>query len=71
MKYFDAEEGKRYFPFGSGSGDKVVEQFGIPNLFDLPIRPEVSLSTHPPLTSITPQSPSFPPSLPSCEVTIP
>ncbi|MQL89512.1 hypothetical protein Taro_022072 [Colocasia esculenta] len=41
MCYFDAD-GKRYYPFGEGSGSQVVQQFGIPHLFDLPIRPSLS-----------------------------
>ncbi|XP_078438638.1 ATP binding protein [Wolffia australiana] len=41
MCYFDAD-GKRYHPFGVGSGSQVVQQFGIPHLFDLPIRPSLS-----------------------------
>ncbi|KAM7259424.1 hypothetical protein ACFE04_015165 [Oxalis oulophora] len=41
MSYFDAD-GKRHYPFGKGSGSQVVQQFGIPNLFDLPIRPTLS-----------------------------
>ncbi|CAI6012553.1 unnamed protein product [Closterium sp. NIES-65] len=41
MAYFEAD-GKRYFPFGKGSGSEVVAQFGIPHLFELPIRPELS-----------------------------
>lgn len=43
MCHFDAD-GKRYYPFGRGSGSQVVEQFGIPHLFDLPIRPSLSAS---------------------------
>ncbi|CAM8945853.1 unnamed protein product [Rhodiola kirilowii] len=60
MCHFDAD-GKRYYPFGRGSGTQectqflfqssshcklnpVVEQFGIPHLFDLPIRPNLSAS---------------------------
>ncbi|KAM2407403.1 hypothetical protein ACFX1X_026597 [Malus domestica] len=45
MSHFEAD-GKRYQPFGkgSGSGSQVVQQFGIPNLFDLPIRPTLSAS---------------------------
>lgn len=43
MCYFDAD-GKRYYPFGKGSGSQVVQQFGIPHLFDLPIRPTLSAS---------------------------
>ncbi|KAK7380022.1 hypothetical protein VNO78_32358 [Psophocarpus tetragonolobus] len=41
--HFDAD-GKRYYPFGRGSGSQVVQQFGIPHLFDLPIRPTLSAS---------------------------
>ncbi|KAL3535776.1 hypothetical protein ACH5RR_004237 [Cinchona calisaya] len=43
MCHFDAD-GKRYYPFGRGSGSQVVQQFGIPHLFDLPIRPSLSAS---------------------------
>ncbi|KAL2534218.1 Fe-S cluster assembly factor [Abeliophyllum distichum] len=43
MCHFDAD-GKRYYPFGRGSGSQVVEQFGIPHLFELPIRPTLSAS---------------------------
>ncbi|XP_020105777.1 fe-S cluster assembly factor HCF101, chloroplastic [Ananas comosus] len=43
MCYFDAD-GNRYYPFGEGSGSQVVQQFGIPHLFDLPIRPTLSAS---------------------------
>ncbi|KAI0493868.1 hypothetical protein KFK09_023994 [Dendrobium nobile] len=43
MCYFDAD-GKRYYPFGKGSGAQVVQQFGIPHLFDLPIRSTLSAS---------------------------
>ncbi|KAL7586551.1 hypothetical protein Lser_V15G39121 [Lactuca serriola] len=43
MCHFDAD-GKRFYPFGRGSGAQVVEQFGIPHLFDLPIRPTLSAS---------------------------
>ncbi|XP_029118741.1 fe-S cluster assembly factor HCF101, chloroplastic isoform X2 [Elaeis guineensis] len=43
MCYFDAD-GKRYYPFGKGSGTQVVQQFGIPHLFDLPIRSTLSAS---------------------------
>ncbi|EFJ30155.1 hypothetical protein SELMODRAFT_91144 [Selaginella moellendorffii] len=42
MCYFDAD-GKRYYPFGRGSGKQVVQQFGISNLFEFPIRPEARL----------------------------
>ncbi|XP_010688160.3 fe-S cluster assembly factor HCF101, chloroplastic [Beta vulgaris subsp. vulgaris] len=43
MCHFDAD-GKRYYPFGRGSGSQVVQQFGIPNLFELPIKPALSAS---------------------------
>ncbi|MCO5553666.1 hypothetical protein L7F22_007192 [Adiantum nelumboides] len=43
MCHFEAD-GKRYYPFGRGSGQEVVEKFGIPNLFELPIRPTLSAS---------------------------
>ncbi|XP_006353450.1 fe-S cluster assembly factor HCF101, chloroplastic isoform X1 [Solanum tuberosum] len=43
MCHFDAD-GKRYYPFGRGSGSQVVQQFGIPHLFDLPIQPALSAS---------------------------
>eukprot|EP01018_Ginkgo_biloba_P021139 Gb_01826 [translate_table: standard] len=43
MCHFDAD-GKRYYPFGKGSGSQVVQQFGIPHLFELPIRPNLSAS---------------------------
>ncbi|CAM6113373.1 unnamed protein product [Calypogeia fissa] len=43
MCYFDGDD-KRYFPYGKGSGAKVVQQFGIPHLYELPIRPELSAS---------------------------
>ncbi|CAK7334900.1 unnamed protein product [Dovyalis caffra] len=53
MCHFDAD-GKRYYPFGRGSDTnihsslftylQVVQQFGIPHLFDLPIRPALSAS---------------------------
>lgn len=43
MCHFDVD-GKRYYPFGRGSGHQVVEQFGIPHLYELPIRPNLSAS---------------------------
>ncbi|KAK9149488.1 hypothetical protein Scep_008245 [Stephania cephalantha] len=43
MCHFDAE-GKRYYPFGRVLRFFVVQQFGIPHLFDLPIRPTLSAS---------------------------
>ncbi|PKA58917.1 Cytosolic Fe-S cluster assembly factor NBP35 [Apostasia shenzhenica] len=43
MSYFDID-GCRHYPFGKGSGAQVVQQFGIPHLFDLPIQPSLSAS---------------------------
>ncbi|XP_039164079.1 fe-S cluster assembly factor HCF101, chloroplastic isoform X2 [Eucalyptus grandis] len=43
MCHFDAD-GKRYYPLDRGSGSQVVQQFGIPHLFNLPIRPTLSAS---------------------------
>ncbi|KAM5574711.1 hypothetical protein ABKV19_013917 [Rosa sericea] len=43
MSHFDAD-GKSHYPFGKGLGSEVVKQFGIPNLFDFPIRPTLSAS---------------------------
>ncbi|KAI3429423.1 hypothetical protein D9Q98_005518 [Chlorella vulgaris] len=41
MSYFDAD-GKRHFPFGEGSGERIVREFGLPNLVRFPIVPELS-----------------------------
>lgn len=35
-------EGKTYYPFGVGSGDRIVRDFGLPNLIRLPIVPDLS-----------------------------
>lgn len=37
MSYFDGDDGKRYYPFGRGSGDRIVRDFGLPNLVRFPI----------------------------------
>jgi Mrp family chromosome partitioning ATPase len=42
MSYFDGDDGKRYRPFGKGSGQRVQEDFGIPNLVQFPIVPDLS-----------------------------
>lgn len=44
MSWFEGD-GKRYFPFGKGSGDRIVEDFSIPHIFRMPIVPELSLSS--------------------------
>ena len=41
MSYFEAD-GQRYFPFGKGSGQRVVKDFGLPNLFQFPIEEHLS-----------------------------
>ncbi|KAG2448417.1 hypothetical protein HYH02_006309 [Chlamydomonas schloesseri] len=42
MSYFDGEDGKRYFPFGQGSGERIQRDFGLPNLIRFPIVPDLS-----------------------------
>lgn len=42
MSYFDGDDGKRYQPFGKGSGQRIQEDFGIPNLVQFPIVPDLS-----------------------------
>lgn len=42
MSYFDGDDGKRYRPFGEGSGRQIQEDFGIPNLVQFPIVPDLS-----------------------------
>ncbi|KAF5843236.1 P-loop containing nucleoside triphosphate hydrolase protein [Dunaliella salina] len=41
MSYFEVE-GKRYFPFGKGSGVRIQKDFGLPNLLRFPIVPDLS-----------------------------
>ena len=42
MSYFDGDDGKRYYPFGAGSGERIMREFAIPHLTLMPIREEVS-----------------------------
>lgn len=42
MSYFDGEDGRRYRPFGEGSGERVRADFGVPNLVRFPIVPDLS-----------------------------
>lgn len=42
MSYFDGDDGKRYQPFGQGSGDRIQQDFGIPHLIQFPIDPRLS-----------------------------
>eukprot|EP00803_Ostreobium_quekettii_P011349 evm.model.scf_945.1 EVM.evm.TU.scf_945.1 scf_945:1635-5006(-) len=44
MSYFEAD-GKRHFPFGKGSGERIVQDFGLNNLFKFPIVPDLSLAS--------------------------
>ena len=41
MSYFEAD-GKRYFPFGTGSGDRIQKDYGLPNLLRFPIQADLS-----------------------------
>jgi len=41
MSYFDGD-GKRYYPFGRGSGDRIQRDFGVENLVRFPIVPDLS-----------------------------
>lgn len=42
MSYFDGDDGKRYHPFGQGSGKQIQADFGVPNLVQFPILPDLS-----------------------------
>jgi MinD-like ATPase involved in chromosome partitioning or flagellar assembly/DUF971 family protein len=42
MSYFDGDDGKRYTPFGEGSGARVQEDFGVPHIVRLPIQQDVA-----------------------------
>lgn len=42
MSYFDGDDGKRYYPFGEGSGQRIQDDFGIPWLVRFPIDPRLS-----------------------------
>ena len=42
MAYFDGDDGKRYRPFGAGSGDRIKADFGLPHLVQFPILAELS-----------------------------
>ncbi|MEW5302528.1 MAG: hypothetical protein WDW36_005305 [Sanguina aurantia] len=41
MSYFDAD-GKRYYPFGTGSGERIQRDFGLPHLIRFPIVADLS-----------------------------
>jgi len=42
MSYFETEDGKRHFPFGTGSGERIQREFSIPSLTKLPIVAAIS-----------------------------
>lgn len=42
MSFFDGDDGKRYYPFGKGSGERIQQDFGLPNLVRFPIVPDLS-----------------------------
>ena len=42
MSYFDGHDGTRYRPFGAGSGDRIVADFGLPHLVRFPIVADLS-----------------------------
>ena len=41
MSFFEVD-GVRHFPFGRGSGDRIVADFGLQNLVRFPIVPDLS-----------------------------
>ena len=41
MSFFEVD-GTAHFPFGKGSGDRIVRDFGLPNLVRFPIVPDLS-----------------------------
>lgn len=44
MSFFDGDDGKRYRPFGTGSGAAIQADFGIPHLIAFPIVQDLSLA---------------------------
>ncbi|GFR48232.1 hypothetical protein Agub_g10094 [Astrephomene gubernaculifera] len=59
MSYFEAE-GKRFHPFGQGSGERIQRDFGLPNLIRFPILPDLSAAGDggKPLVVSSPASPT-------------
>lgn len=41
MSFFEVD-GVKHFPFGKGSGDRIVADFGLANLLRFPIVPDLS-----------------------------
>lgn len=44
MSFFEAD-GKTYYPFGTGSGDRIQQDFGLKHLIRFPILPDLSLAS--------------------------
>jgi ATP-binding protein involved in chromosome partitioning len=44
MSYFAGDDGKKYEPFGSGGGQRLASQVGVPFLGQIPIEPQVAKS---------------------------
>ncbi|MFM8934248.1 MAG: P-loop NTPase, partial [Gemmataceae bacterium] len=44
MSYFQGDDGKRYEPFGSGGGQRLASQNGVPFLGQIPIDQQVAQS---------------------------
>lgn len=42
MSYFDGDDGRRYTPFGAGSGDRIQREFGLPHIVRFPIAEDIS-----------------------------
>ena len=42
MSYFDGHDGRRYTPFGAGSGDRIQREFGLPHIVRFPIAEDIS-----------------------------
>jgi NUBPL iron-transfer P-loop NTPase len=42
MSFFDGADGRRYTPFGAGSGDRIQREFGLPHLIRFPIAEDIS-----------------------------
>ena len=42
MSFFDGDDGKRYYPFGTGAGERLQRELGLPALARLPIVPDLS-----------------------------
>ena len=59
MSFFDGEDGRRYTPFGAGSGDRIQREFGLPHLIRFPIAEDISQAGD--------GEPTAPPALPTLQ----